>query len=346
MTFNGYLRPNGSVGIRNHVICIPTVFCCNGAVEGIARKVPGVIGLTHSDGCDTKRIRTPYFWHSLVNLCRNPNNYAVILVTLGCEPENSKEIAKMLEAEGINVFARIVQQDGGGEKVIEEGAEAARVFLAEAKKQKRVEVPLSKLILGLETPAMMKREDRMTACAGSQDEEEDALKATDYVAKWVVDHGGSAILPCVYRYNEHLSGDKRPIQTMGFSELVGDRKGFFVIDQDGPRFKGPKHGFFTLDPGETFMSQISSGAQMALFASGRTLPLGFPSAPILKYCSDFSLSTDVAVEDADIAGPFTEKTGEKCVQAMLDVLNGKKTDAEEANGADDLLGFLRRTNWY
>ena len=93
MNFKGYLRPNGTVGIRNHVVAIPTVFCANGAVDNIAKRVPGVIGLSHSDGCDTKRVRTPYFNPSIMNLCRNPNIYAAIIVSLGCEPENASRMA-------------------------------------------------------------------------------------------------------------------------------------------------------------------------------------------------------------------------------------------------------------
>ncbi len=346
MNFKGYLRPNGTVGIRNHVVAIPTVFCANGAVDNIAKRVPGVIGLSHSDGCDTKRVRTPYFNPSIMNLCRNPNIYAAIIVSLGCEPENAKAMAEELEKEGIRCYGTVLQQDGGGEKVIEACCEKARVFLDEASKLERVEVPLEKAVIGLETPFEMKREDRKTACAGNQDEEEDALRATEYVARWFRKQGATVITPTFYRYYEHMRDDREPIQTIGFAERIGDRKGLFTIDWDGPRFKGPKHGFFNLDPAETFMGQFASGAQTVLFASGKTLPLGFPAGPVLKYCSSEKYNFGDEIEDADFGGRFNEKLGESCIQAVIDVLNGKETAAEINNGADDMLSFLRRSNWY
>ena len=346
MTFKGYLRPNGTVGIRNHVIVIPTVFCANGAVEGIARRCPGVIGLPLSDGCDTKRVRTPYFNAAIMNICRNPNVYASIIVTLGCEPENAKQIAEQLRSEGLNAFGMVLQQDGGGEKVIEVCCEKAREYLAEAAKLEKVDVPLSKAVIGLETPFEMKREDRQSACAGNQDEEEYALQATEYVAKWFRGQGASVITPTFYRFYEHMRNDRERLQTLGYCEQIGDRNGLFTIDHDGPRFKGPKHGFFTLDPAETFLGEFASGAQALFFASGKTLPLGFPVAPVLKYCSGEAYSFGEAIEDADFGGAYDEKLGEYCVQQILDVLNGKKTYAEITNGADDMLCTLRRSNWY
>ncbi|HWQ51171.1 MAG TPA: UxaA family hydrolase [Terriglobales bacterium] len=346
MTFKGYVRKNGTVGIRNHVIAIPTVFCVNGAVDNIAKRVPGVVGLPHSDGCDTKRVRTPYFNPTIMNLCRNPNIYGAVIVTLGCEPENAKQMAEELQSEGIRCYGTIIQQDGGGEKVIEACCEKAREFLAEAENQTRQEVSLEKATIGLETPFEMKREDRDAACAGSQDEEEDALAATNYVARWFRAQGANVILPTYYRYFEHMRGDKEPIQKLGYAECIGDRKGFFVIEQDGPRFKGPKHGFFTLDPAETFLGEICSGAQMSFFASGKTLPLGFPAAPVLKYCSGEAYEFGKEVEDADFGGSFSEKVGEYCVKKILDTMNGEQTYAEVTNGSDDMLSFLRRSNWY
>ena len=51
MSFHGYLRENGTYGVRNHVAVISSVICINGVVEEIARQVPGVLPLTHAHGC-------------------------------------------------------------------------------------------------------------------------------------------------------------------------------------------------------------------------------------------------------------------------------------------------------
>ncbi|HEX7406554.1 MAG TPA: UxaA family hydrolase, partial [Candidatus Binatia bacterium] len=50
-TFLGYERPDGSVGIRNHVVVIPSVSCANGVVRLIAKAVPEVVPIYHGHGC-------------------------------------------------------------------------------------------------------------------------------------------------------------------------------------------------------------------------------------------------------------------------------------------------------
>lgn len=37
MNFKGYLRPDGSVGIRNKILIIAVDECCDGIARGIAR---------------------------------------------------------------------------------------------------------------------------------------------------------------------------------------------------------------------------------------------------------------------------------------------------------------------
>lgn len=51
MNFMGYIRPNGRVGIRNHVIAIANCSCANGIINRIAEKVPGIIPMIHTYGC-------------------------------------------------------------------------------------------------------------------------------------------------------------------------------------------------------------------------------------------------------------------------------------------------------
>ena len=61
LTFRGYKRPSGEVGIRNYVYILPTVFCANGFAEKLARvaneihpkseNCDGLINLSHFSGC-------------------------------------------------------------------------------------------------------------------------------------------------------------------------------------------------------------------------------------------------------------------------------------------------------
>ena len=51
MEFNGYRRPDGTVGIRNHVLILPAVVCANRVARGIAQAVPGTVWVEHQHGC-------------------------------------------------------------------------------------------------------------------------------------------------------------------------------------------------------------------------------------------------------------------------------------------------------
>ena len=42
-TFMGYRRPDGTVGVRNYLAVIPSVFCANTTAEKIAARIPGAV---------------------------------------------------------------------------------------------------------------------------------------------------------------------------------------------------------------------------------------------------------------------------------------------------------------
>ena len=47
MTFTGYQRPNGAVGIRNRLLLIAVDECCEGIVRTIARSFEEAVVLTN-----------------------------------------------------------------------------------------------------------------------------------------------------------------------------------------------------------------------------------------------------------------------------------------------------------
>ena len=94
LTFKGYRRKNGDVGIRNEVWIIPTVGCVNGIIgqlaEALRREtncegVDAIVAFPHNYGCsqlgddheNTKKI--------LRDMILHPNAGAVLIVSLGCE---------------------------------------------------------------------------------------------------------------------------------------------------------------------------------------------------------------------------------------------------------------------
>lgn len=156
MTFKGYRRKNGDVGIRNEVWIIPTVGCVNGIVNQLAETlrretnsegVDSITAFTHNYGCsqlgddheNTKKI--------LRDMVLHPNAGAVLVVGLGCEnnqPDVFKEFLGDYDQERVSF---LVTQKVGDE--FEEGMKLLRELYAKACKDTRTDVPLSELRVGL-----------------------------------------------------------------------------------------------------------------------------------------------------------------------------------------------------
>ncbi len=50
-TIKGYRRPDGSVGIRNYVLILPTSVCANKVAQDISAQVHGSTWLNNDFGC-------------------------------------------------------------------------------------------------------------------------------------------------------------------------------------------------------------------------------------------------------------------------------------------------------
>ena len=156
LTFKGYRRKNGEVGIRNEVWIIPTVGCVNGTVnqlvDALKRETNGegvdaIVGYPHNYGCsqlggdheNTRKI--------LRNLVKHPNAGAVLVVGLGCENNQLTTFREFLGDYDSERIKFIETQKVDDE--LEEGMDLLREIYAVASKDIRIEVPLSELKVGL-----------------------------------------------------------------------------------------------------------------------------------------------------------------------------------------------------
>ena len=94
-TFRGYVRKNGSVGIRNHLLMIPSVFCANGPMERLARMVSekypatenfdGVLALSQEYGCSQADDDLRLTAETMASFMTNGNFGGILVLSLGCE---------------------------------------------------------------------------------------------------------------------------------------------------------------------------------------------------------------------------------------------------------------------
>ncbi|WP_078543749.1 UxaA family hydrolase [Litchfieldia alkalitelluris] len=157
LTFKGYRRSDGRVGIRNELWIVPTVGCVNGTAEHIIREFKARVGdispfehiqvLKHNYGCsqlgdDHVNTRT-----ILGNAVKHPNAGGVLVLGLGCENNDIEEFKESLGAfdEGRVKFLR--SQEVMNE--IDEGVELLVEIFENARGDQREDVPLAELKIGL-----------------------------------------------------------------------------------------------------------------------------------------------------------------------------------------------------
>ncbi|MDD6817936.1 MAG: altronate dehydratase family protein [Prevotellaceae bacterium] len=189
-TFKGYVRKNGDVGTRNEIWIVPTVGCVNGITEKLAerlRKETGCQGVDsiyawhHNYGCSQLSGDHENTRKVLRDITLHPNAGAVLIVGLGCENNQPEEFVKMLGDYDHDRIKLLVTQKVEGDEV-EAGMEILRQLYNIAKEDKRTDVPVSKLRIGLK-------------CGGSDGFS--GITANPLVGEfsdWIVAQGGTSVL--------------------------------------------------------------------------------------------------------------------------------------------------------
>ena len=329
LTFKGYKRPDGKVGIRNELWIIPTVGCVNSIVREIENQVQkyktdnidGIYSYNHPYGCsqlgDDMNMTLKY----LSGLIKHPNAAAVLVVGLGCENGNIDELKKVLGSYDENRVKFLVAQNSDDEiadgvSIIENLAKYANTF-------KRETCPASELVIGLK-------------CGGSDGFSGiTANPLLGSLSDKIIGMGGSAILtevPEMFGAETILTNRCRTeIEFNKTVDLINNFKKYFMrygekVDEN-PSPGNKEGGITTLEdkalgctqkcgtapvedvlsygesvkkkglsllqaPGNDLVASNAlavSGAQLILFTTGRGTPFGCP-VPTAKISSNSSLA--------------------------------------------------------
>lgn len=151
MKFQGYVREDGQVGIRNHVLILPTSICASDTAAKIAAQVQGTTSFHQLLGCSQTPMDQACTIQTMAGFAANPNIYGTILISLGCE-NCQLDLVKQAIQQRTNkpLVCFIIQECGGTLKTIEQGVRAARDMVLQASKQSRSEADISALSLALE----------------------------------------------------------------------------------------------------------------------------------------------------------------------------------------------------
>ena len=339
----GYERPDGSIGIRNHVAVISSVACANGVVEKICAKVPETIKVIQVNGCGRGGSDLILHTRTLQNLCKNPNYAAVLIIGLGCEliPADSLYLAAVFAKKPAERL--VIQEEGGSEATVRKGIELAKILVKQASAIKPALFPFDLLSIGLK-------------CGGS-----DAFSgltanpAIGLASDWIVAQGGRSILTEIEELNgtNHILMRRAANECVAMRidqvikktnaeavELLGDMARLMITTGNveggmttileksmGSAIKGgssqikqvidsaeppTEKGLILMDSSsydpEAMTALAAAGCQMILFSTGRGTPLGFPGLPVIKISSNSRLYNHCK-DDIDInAGGVLEGT--------------------------------------
>lgn len=183
MEFWGYSRPDGSVGVRNHVLILPATRNVNYICHRIALAVPGVTtfyttGEYGRTGGDRKRLA-----RFLTGIARNPNVANVLLIGMphgyGYPEFQTDALAAEIAKSGTRLEILNVDRCGGLEGTVVRGIRLARELVREATAMRREAAPLSKLTIGMKcgdsdatsglagNPALGRAVDRLIDAGGT-----------------------------------------------------------------------------------------------------------------------------------------------------------------------------------
>ncbi len=322
LTFMGYRRANGEVGVRNLLGILSLVTCANEAAVRIGTFVPGAAVFTHQNGCGQTQADMEVVTRTLIHLGQNPNLGAVLLVSLGCEGVSPDRVAQGIAQSGKPVEMVRLQQEGGYFGALSEAGLKVQRMAQDLSGLSREKVGVEKLVLGLKcgasdptsglaaNPAVGVAVDRLVDAGGTvifgettevvgaehllaqraknEDVARRFLALVDRLEKRVKDSGSD-----IRGGNPSAGNIAGGITTLEEKSLGSIVKSGSSLIQDVYEYGERKQGrglFFVDSPGrepEILAGLAAAGAQIIAFATGLGAPQGFPFVPVIKICANW-----------------------------------------------------------
>lgn len=319
--FWGYRRQDGSVGTRNLIAVIPSVFCSAKVAERIAYQVPGTVYFRHPVGCSQVGEDLETTAKTLIRIGNNPNFAGVVVVGLGCERFSPYELAAGIAPSKKMLETVVIQESGNSLSAIQQGVKYARQMQQAASRQQREEADVSELIIGLNcggsdmtsgliaNPALGIASDKLVQQGGTSilSEITELIGTEEILARRAGNYKVAAeIREIIQRTEQKLERQTRdssnPERTHliskgnydgGLSSVVEKSLGSMKKSGNAPFSgtlaygeKAETKGLLLLDSpghdGEVSTGQVAAGAQIILFPTGRGTPTGFPGVPVIK----------------------------------------------------------------
>jgi altronate dehydratase large subunit len=356
--FQGFRRPDGRVGTRNHVLVVPTVICSSVVAERIAAAAaPGAIALPHLAGCGQLGPDMRVTHETLAAYCAHPNVGAVLVIALGCEQGVAQHLAEAARRHGKPAEMLAIQSEGGTVRATEKGTIIAQSLVGALAMQERDWCDISELILSLKcggsdytsglasNPTLGRVTDRLVELGGSAVLGEIAeIMGAEHVlaARATTAAAATRLIQIITRVETEaraLGLDIRGTQpspgnirgglttieekSLGATHKGGERAPLEDVVPYAAPIRGK--GLTVMDtPGldvESVTGMVGGGAQVVVFTTGLGTPTGNPIAPVIKITGNARTARQMADNiDLDVSGIMDES---ESLDAAADRLFGE-----------------------
>ncbi len=337
--FHGYRRSGGRVGVRNHVLVVPTVVCSAVVTERIAAAVPGAVALPHLAGCGQLGPDMQVTHDTLAAYCQHPNVGAVLVVALGCEQVVAQMLTEAARQAAKPAAIVSIQGEGGTPRAIAKGTILAAALAEDLKTTAREWCDIDTLILSLKcggsdytsglsaNPTLGRVADRLHAFGASTVLGEIAeIMGAEHLlaARATAPDVAARLLRVVHRVESEaqaLGLDIRGTQpspgnirgglttieekSLGAAHKAGERSPLEDVVAYAARIT--RKGLTVMDtPGldvESVTGMVGGGAQVVVFTTGLGTPTGNPVAPVIKITGNPRTAETMADNtDVDVSG--------------------------------------------
>jgi len=337
MTFEGYRRSDGRMGIRNVVAVAYLVECAHHVAREITyphRDDAHVIGFP---GC----FPNDYAQRMMECLCTHPNVGAVLLVSLGCESFNRYQLEKTIADSGRPVKTIVIQRDGGTRSSIRAGQDWVRETIASLKDTGRGPMSVSDLVVGTvcggsdgtsgisgnpavglafdrliaagatcvfeETGELIGCEEIMAARAATPELGRELRNSVHKAARYYAELGFGSFAAGnadggLSTIEEKSMGAYAKSGSSPISGLIkpGDRPptgGLYLMDVVPDG--EVRFGFPNISDNAEIVEMMASGAHLTLFVTGRGSVVGSALAPVIKIAANPTMYERLS-EDMDV----------------------------------------------
>lgn len=366
LTFSGYIRENGDVGIRNEIWIVNTVGCVNKVAQRLS-ELTGAKYFPHPFGCSQLGDDQKTTQLILKGMVDHPNAAGVLVLGLGCENNNIKVFKKALGKYNEKRVKFLNCQDFEDE--IEEGIKLINELKEYADTFHRQSVSISKLRIGLKcggsdgysgitaNPLVGSLSDKIISYGGScvLTEVPEMFGAEQLImerceSKEIFDKTVSLInnfKDYYTRHNQVIYENPSPgnkdggITTLEEKSLGCVQKGGVsrVVDVLDYGDTVSKNGLSLLNgPGNDIVAVtnlMAAGAHLILFTTGRGTPLGGP-IPTVKISTNKELAERKKNWiDFDASPVLGEKTmnnvTDELLRFVIEIASGRETKNEINN---------------